>query len=608
MRKTHIMVVGLVCLAVLAGCTASHYRKSADREAYSAIAAKTPDVPGMDPSFNINAADLPDLQDLPAADPAPEFLGESGKSEEGARVLGLEKALEIAVKNGREYQSRKEQLFIQALSLTLSRHQYAPIFSGQASGRFVTTPRDVDTAQPFKDAAAKVPGYFKELEGIATMVGSPAGLLSNYQELVNQSLELGAMEHEGVRVARDRSLTGNVTFGVDVLTRGGARIAGSVTSDFLRYLTGSPGTEKTSQLMLDASQPLLRGAGAKIAAENLTQAERDLLYALREFARYRQEYTVKICSDYYAVLQDRDVVSNNYRSYQAFKQNVERERAFAREGRRSQTELGRMEQALLDSEGSWVSTTRRYKQALDAFKVDIGLRADAPVILDDAELKEIKGKGIIHPDIAMEDAEVVAAAARLDLYNVRDSVDDAKRKARVARNALKPGVDLVAQAIVDSKDDNRFLQPDFDRMKWSTGFDVDLPFDRKKERNAYRAALISVDRAERDKAEAEDKVKLSVRTAWRTLDQARRSYEISKQGVDLNQRRVEEQNLLAELGRATALNRVDAQIKLTDSENALTSALITHTIARLQFWRDMGILFIKENGQWEEVSDVPSGE
>ena len=34
-----------------------------------------------------------------------------------------------------------------------------------------------------------------------------------------------------------------------------------------------------------------------------------------------------------------------------------------------------------------------------------------------------------------------------------------------------------------------------------------------------------------------------------------------------------------------------------------TQALVTHTIARLQFWNNMGILYIKENGQWEEIRD-----
>jgi hypothetical protein len=46
---------------------------------------------------------------------------------------------------------------------------------------------------------------------------------------------------------------------------------------------------------------------------------------------------------------------------------------------------------------------------------------------------------------------------------------------------------------------------------------------------------------------------------------------------------------------------------LTSAQNALTSALIAHTIARLEFWRDMGILYIKENGNWEEIKDGPAG-
>jgi outer membrane protein TolC len=99
-------------------------------------------------------------------------------------------------------------------------------------------------------------------------------------------------------------------------------------------------------------------------------------------------------------------------------------------------------------------------------------------------------------------------------------------------------------------------------------------------------------------------VKLAVRDAWRNLYQAKRAYEIAVKGVDLNARRVEEQDLLAELGRATAQNQVDAQNDLTRAENDLTAALVGHTIARLQFWSDMGILFIKENGQWEEVKDA----
>ena len=90
----------------------------------------------------------------------------------------------------------------------------------------------------------------------------------------------------------------------------------------------------------------------------------------------------------------------------------------------------------------------------------------------------------------------------------------------------------------------------------------------------------------------------------RKLDQAKRNYETSVLGVDLNRRRVEEQDMLAELGRGTAEAKVAAQNSLTSSMNQRTGALVNHTIARLSLWRDLGILDIKENGQWEEIFNV----
>ena len=49
---------------------------------------------------------------------------------------------------------------------------------------------------------------------------------------------------------------------------------------------------------------------------------------------------------------------------------------------------------------------------------------------------------------------------------------------------------------------------------------------------------------------------------------------------------------------------MDAQNDLIASKNQRTQALVNHTNARLQFWNDMGILYIKENGQWKEINDT----
>lgn len=599
-----LRVLSLAAFCVALGCSTTHYRESADRAAYGVINEKTPDVPGMDPSFTIEAGPAPDLESAPKCAEEFDFLGEAAKSEVGAHIIPLEKALELAVKHNRSYQNAKESLYLQALDLTLQRHNYTPIFSGTASGSYDRTTRDVQELSDLGQAAAKAPEL---IAAIGALTGAPADLIDDYAELIDSAAAATGIDQPHTEVVDERSLRGRTDFGIDLLLKGGGRIAAGITSNFLRFVTGDPRVETSSALIAGITQPILKGAGSKVAAENLTQAERDLLYELRSFARYRQEFSVKICSEYYRVLQNRDRVRNDFAAYTSFVKNVERERAFAAEGQRTQAELGRLEQAQLNTENNWIASVRQYTQSLDQFKIELGLPTDTLLVLDDNELDDLKQGGIVHPTLTSDDAIKVALSARLDFYTSRDICDDAERKVEVAASALKPGLDLFVDTTVNSMPGDKFQEFDFERARVSAGFDLDLPLERTSERNRYRAALISFERNKRELALAEDNIKLEVRDAWRKLDQAKRAYEIAVTGVQLNERRVEEQDLLAELGRATAQNRVDAQNDLNDAENNLTAALVGHTISRLEFWRDMGILFIKENGQWEEVKDVQPG-
>jgi outer membrane protein TolC len=333
--------------------------------------------------------------------------------------------------------------------------------------------------------------------------------------------------------------------------------------------------------------------------ENLKQAERNLLYEIRDFTRFRKDYSVQIATAYYGVLGNRDTVRNSYQNLQSSQKNAERTRALAADGRIAQAELGRLEQQQLSVEAAWVNAVRTYRQALDDFKIQIGLPVEANLVLDDSDLESLQ---IRHPDISVDDAIRVALATRLDRMNTNDQYVDATRRSEVARNFLKPQVDLVASTEITSGPDTArgVPLPDPARYSWNAGLDLDLPLDRKSERNQYRQATLFEDRARRDLDLLEDRIRLQVRDGWRTLEQARRSYEIAEVGVKIAQRRVEEQALLAELGRAKAQDQVDAQNALNDSRNQRTQALVNHTITRLQFWNNMGILFIRENGKWEE--------
>ena len=536
-------VLGLLILFGLAGCTTGYYRKSADRETYRAIRGKTPLVRNMDTNFNIGQTNVISLNGFPVSTNAPDFLGPDGERERGARILGLEDSLDLAVHHSRNYQNHKEQLFLSALSLTLARHDFAPIFSASGQGQYLS-------------------------------------------------------DH----VAETHSVDANGSIGVDWLIRDLGKLSTAFTTDFSRFLSGGPGTVVSSQLGVMFTRPLLRDAGYKRENEALTQAERQLLYDLRDFTQFRKDFSVQVATAFYGVLGNRDAVRNSYLNLQSSRKNAERTRAMVEEGRNTTAELGRLEQQELSAESSWIGAVRNYKQALDNFKYQLGLSVEANIVLNELELESLQ---IQHPRINVDDSIRVALAGRLDYLNSKDRLQDAERQVKLTANLLLPKVDLTSGATFNSDpaQTGHFALPEWNRYQWNAGFEVDPGLDRMAERNNYRSALISRDQAARGVEQQEDQIILQVRDSWRTLDQAQRNYEISDIGVKIAERRVEEQNLLAELGRAKAQDQVDSQNDLISSKNQRTQALVTHTIARLQFWDNLGILYVKNNGRWEEIQD-----
>lgn len=548
---------------VLAGCSSAQYRRSADKETYGVIQEKSARVNNMDRQFTIEQTNKLVLDGLlVVTEPPPDFLGNEKKQEEGAVMLSLKQALEIGVKYSRSYQTRKEQLYLEGLNLTLSRHRFMPLFSSRASSSY-----SVRTEQAL-------------LVGIDQATGQPRTVLSD--NLVEQ-----------------HQVNANGSIGADWLIRDVGRITAAFTTDFLRVLTGSPTSLASSQLGATFSRPLLKNSGFKAEKETLTLAERSLLYAVRDFTRFRKDFSVQVATGYYGVLGGRDAVRNAYLNYERSKLSAQRSRAMAEEGRVSQADLGRIEQQELTAESAWIGALRTYQRALDDFKILIGVPIQTALVLDDRELERLK---IEHPDIAENDSLKVAFAARLDYQNLLEQKEDAERQTGLSKDALKMQLDLVASTSVSSDQDvsKGFPLPDPGRYRWNAGVNLDPALDRKVQRNAYRSSLIRYEQAIRSVSQREDEIRLQVRDSWRTLEQVRRTYEISEVGVKLAERRVEEQELLAELGRAKAQDQVDAQNDLVASRNQRTQAIVSHTIARLQFWNNLGILYIKENGQWED--------
>ncbi len=459
-----------------------------------------------------------------------------------SKILSQSTAVGIATRFNREYQSQKESLYLSALDLTLTRYQYARQWFGTVDAFYTNDGGNEDTT-----------------------LNASTGVNQNF--LIGDGIMIGA----GLAV------------------------------DWAQFLTGDPQTSLGSVLSASLSAPLLGNGAGKAARENLTQAERNVLYNIRSFNRYRKTFVVSVISDYYRVLLNNNRINIQKASYQRLIDSTNQFRMEVEVGKRPAYDLGESEQRLLSAEQSVVSAVQSYEQSLDTFKISLALPTDIDVALDPNELNLLETLGVSHPTYSVEEAVEVALERRLDLANVRDGLDDAERKLILAAEGLGPQVDLEMNANIESTPETKLTRLRFHEGVYSMGISADLPFDRKSERNAYREALITVQRRQRDYDEEIDRIKLQVRASYREMVQTAESYRIQKIGLDLALKRVEVEKLSLQYGRGTVRLLLDSEDALVQAQDDLQGALVDHMIAKLILFRDVGLLRVLPDGMWERA-------
>lgn len=544
-----------LCVLV-AGCSQSHYKKSADREVFGIIGKKSGFVPGTDEGLlSITPPEAEDLSKFKPHDKPADFLEERAFVEKGARVITLADALNLAVHRNRTYLGRKEVVYLSALNLTLTRQQFGPIADGGGSANFSET---------------------------------------QVQNGVNNFVRTSTFTTDG-------------GVGFDYLMKTGARLAGDLTTDFTRFFTGGMRRLSDSRAAVSLSQPLLRGAGVLAAAEPLRQDERDVLYDIRDFTQYRKTFAVDIARQYLRVLQAREQARNRDTAYRQAAKSLERESALANANQRSKSSFLQFQQGYLTYQRNRITAIRNYEDQLDDLKVALGLPVTEKIVLDSKELERLP---VLDPKGTLDQAVDAALVSRLDVYNQRDRLQDAARRVKIAHQQTLPTVNALVNYQVGSPTNNPGLELNPGQRRINAGLDIDLNLNTKPERNVLRAAQIAEQRARRDLDLSEEQIRNTIRADWRDLQVAKEQYKLAINGLEIAQNRLEIEEALMALGQGTARDIVESQDRMITARDLVVSTAIDHTLARLQLWADMGILFIQKDGRWVDVlkNEKPKGD
>lgn len=521
-----ILTLGTALL--LQACNPAAYKADADREAYCIIQQKSTGVEGMPVSFNIERYS---------------GLVEAPRIEDATRILTITETLQIAVDHSREHQTRREQVFIQALSLSLERYRFDPIYFGK--GNFTIN---------------------------------------------NDSFR--------------QSISSFFSIGFNRMLATGADLSVDMTTNLSRIISGgNPAELAVSALSARAVQPLLRGAGYLVTLENLTQSEKDMVYSIRDYVRYQREFSVDIIRGYLSLLGQQDQVTNAENNLKSLDQQREIVVNRVLAGLSSPIEADQATQQVLEARDSLVRAQTSYERVLDTFKLQLGIPPEVRILPRAEELQRITEEGITKTLIPSDQAVQIALVNRFDLKNTRERVEDYRRKVLVSEDLLKPGLDLVLGYGAESDRSKAMFDFADGEKDYSAGVDVDLPLDRKSERNIYRQSFIRLAAAERDLEDQRDRTSFEVRQAIRSLNLAVDRYEIQLRSLELAKTRVERDSLLLQAGRAITRDVLESQSDLLRAQNAVTSAIIDYYNAKLDLLLAMENLKVNEHGWISEGKD-----
>ena len=525
--------IGILGLTTWLGCQTEGHRADADAEVLAILNERSRQILGEEAGTNLVSTTVGERPDT--VSPA-RIIQE--RFADGVRTLTLPAALEMAERHNRSYQLQRETLYLQALSLTGTRH------------KFVWNPSStVDL------------GIVRQTDG-------------------------------GLRGDSDADVS------VQKLFQTGASVTATLANDLVLYFDGKP---KVPDLTLKLTQPLLRGAGAEIAAEVLTQAERDVVYAVRDYSHYQKTFAIETVGEYFRVLQDKDAVRNSYNNYLNLQKARDRAEAMAEAERLARYQVDQARQSELSARVKYLKAVESYRQALDGFKQRLSLPLGEALRLEDRALTDLVAQGLTPLELDERHGYLMAVTNRLDVLNEVDRFEDAQRKVRVAASDLKPGLDVVVDVSLKKQFYSSFSPEEFAS---TSGLKLKLPLNQLTERNAYRTSLINFEKQMRKLATELDSLRENIREGIRALEQERENYFIQKAALDLARQQVEVMPLLLQNDDADIRDQLEAQADLVEAQNDVTSAVVDYHVARWNLLKNLGALSVEGEQFWLKNQSV----
>jgi hypothetical protein len=217
---------------------------------------------------------------------------------------------------------------------------------------------------------------------------------------------------------------------------------------------------------------------------------------------------------------------------------------------------------------------------------------------------------LIPIELSAEEAFEIASANRRDWMNARATLVDAWRQVEVKANDLQSDLDVVFSGDLTTRSSTFGANNTTGSLQARLEFDA--PLTRLAERNAYREALITYQRARRDYYAFEDEVQRSLRGLLRTIRLSQLDFEIARGSVavailrvDFARRELEKPATSATRGGIAGTRElVESLDELLAQQNSFAGAWVEYESQRMQLDLDLGTMQLDDRGMWIDPGPV----
>lgn len=347
---------------------------------------------------------------------------------------------------------------------------------------------------------------------------------------------------------------------------------------------------------VEARQPLLRGLGATVTEAQISRAELTARGARADAGSTLEDQLERALTIYWELIGAIQNYHVGVVNYAAAHELARVSRARFRLELLTLSDMLQVEAALDARVNQLLVSRQRVRDLEDQLKLIIFLHPPGAAATPDWHVQVRPTRSIEWHDLRIDEPALIRSAldVRRELAAARAELDRARLDRRVARNDLRPQLDLFGAATANGVGDDGtssfdpVRQADF--LSWNVGLSFSFPLQN-------RAARYGVARADREVAQAHDQLRelsdriiAEVRAAARALRTARRQINAADARVRAEERNVFVAQRTWEVGLRDTFTLLQFQENLAEARQAYVDAVVDYNQARIALARAAGVL------------------